>query len=433
LAALHGFEHNPRRTSLGGVTVSTQPAVPPGNAEGRIAVVDALRAVALFGIIVTHSEFEFLAGPHPSPTYGRVHEFDPLVSQLVAAFASGKFFSIFAFLFGLSFAIQLANATRKGTGFSGRFAWRLTVLLLIGAVHQMFFSGDILMFYALLGLLLIPMRNVRSGILLGVALLLLLNVFGLLLSLLQSGQSPEQQRAAAEIGAQFQQMGVRQFEIKSQGSLAELARMNFGEALAMKVGFLLFTGRLWITFGCFLLGMYAGRIGLFVDSEQNRRRMWRLLTVAGVVALPSTVYVLLSPASPTGPASTFNVFVVAVQQATLSAFYVAAATLLFWRQQGRGLLGALVPMGKMGLTTYLMQTAFGVIVFYGIGFGLMGQLGSGVAVACGISFFVAQAFMARAWLARYSLGPVEWLWRSLTYFRLQPLVRRPVAPTVAVT
>jgi uncharacterized protein len=433
VAAPHGFEHNRLAHSLGGATVSTQSAVPPGNAEGRIAVVDALRAVALFGIIVTHSEFEFLAGPNPSPTYGRVHAFDPLISQLVAAFASGKFFSIFAFLFGLSFAIQLANATRKGAGFSGRFAWRLIVLLLIGAVHQVFFSGDILMLYALLGLLLIPMRNVRSGILVVVALLLLLNLPGMLLSTLQSGQSPEQQRAAAEIGAQFQQLGQRHFEIKSQGSLAELARINFGEALAMKGGFLLFTGRLWITFGCFLLGMYAGRIRLFVDTEQNRRRMWRLLTVAGAVALVSTTYTLLSPAAPMGPASPTTVFIVAVQQATLSAFYVAAATLLFWRQQGRGLLGALVPMGKMGLTTYLMQTAFGVIVFYGIGFGLMGQLGSGVAVACGIAFFIAQAFMARAWLARYSLGPVEWLWRSLTYFRLQPLLRRPAAPAVVVS
>ena len=413
--------------------MSTQPAVAPGNAEGRIAVVDALRAVALFGIIVTHSEFEFLAGPDPSPTYGEVHAFDPLVSQLVAAFASGKFFSIFAFLFGLSFAIQLANATRKGTGFSGRFAWRLTVLLLIGAVHQMFFSGDILMLYALLGLLLIPMRNVRSGMLVGVALLLLLNVPGLLLTMLQPGPSPEQQRAAAEIGAQFQQMGQRHFEIKSQGSLGELARINFGGALALKGAFLLFTGRLWVTFGCFLLGMYAGRIRLFVDTEQNRRRMWRLLAVVGPVALLSTTYTLLSPTAPMGQASAFTVFMVAVQQAALSAFYLAAATLLFWRQQGRGVLGALVPMGKMGLTTYLMQTAFGILVFYGIGFGLMGQLGSGLAVACGIAFFIAQVFLARAWLARFSLGPVEWLWRTLTYFRLQPLLRRPAAPAALVS
>lgn len=394
--------------------------------EGRIAVVDALRAVALFGIIVTHAEFEFLAGPEPSPTYGQVHAFDPLVSQFVAAFASGKFFSIFAFLFGLSFAIQLDNATRKGAAFSGRFAWRLGVLLLIGFVHQMFFTGDILMFYALLGLLLIPMRKVRNKVLVGVALVLLLNLPGVLFAALQASQtpSPEQQRTAQEMTLFFQQMGERHFKIKSQGSLAELVRINLGEALALKGGFLIFSGRLWITFACFLLGMYAGRIRLFVESEQNRARMWRLLTIGGAIALVSTAYTLFSGAAPMGAASPLNVFMVAVQQATLSAFYVAAATLLFWRQHGRGLLGALVPMGKMGLTTYLMQTAFGAVLFYGVGFGLMGQLGSGVAVACGIAFFIAQVFFAHAWLRHFSMGPVEWLWRSLTYFRRQPLVRR---------
>jgi uncharacterized protein len=394
--------------------------------EGRIAVVDALRAVALFGIIVTHAEFEFLAGPDPSPTYGQVHAFDPLVSQLVAAFASGKFFSIFAFLFGLSFAIQLDNATRKGAAFAGRFAWRLGVLMLIGLVHQMFFTGDILMFYALLGLLLIPMRKVRNTVLVVVALLLLLNLPGVLLGVLQSSlaATPEQQSAAAEMALRFQEMGQRHFEIKSQGSLAELVRINLGEALALKGGFLIFTGRLWITFGCFLLGMYAGRIRLFVDSEQNRARMRRLLAIGGAIALVSTAYTVSSGAAPMGAPSPLDVFMVAVQQASLSAFYVAAATLLFWRRHGAGLLGALVPMGKMGLTTYLMQTAFGVVLFYGIGFGLMGQLGSGVGVACGIAFFVAQAFFARVWLRHFSMGPVEWLWRSLTYFRWQPLVRR---------
>ena len=102
----------------------------------RIEVVDVLRAFALFGIMVTHSGMEFLVGPTPYENFGRVHSFDPVVQQVVSLLTTGKFFMIFSFLFGLSFAIQIDNAARKGTAFAGRFAWRLTVLLLIGCVHS---------------------------------------------------------------------------------------------------------------------------------------------------------------------------------------------------------------------------------------------------------------------------------------------------------
>jgi uncharacterized protein len=117
-----------------------------------------------------------------------------------------------------------------------------------------------------------------------------------------------------------------------------------------------------------------------------------------------------------------------VQQVSLSAFYVAAVTLLYWRRPSSGLLPALAPLGKMGLTTYLGQTAFGVLLFYGLGFGMLGKLGVAAAVGAGIAFFILQILLARAWMVRFSLGPVEWLWRSLTYFKLQPNTRRATQP-----
>ena len=128
----------------------------------RIAVVDVLRAYALFGIIVTHSVTGFLAGQPPSPDFMTFSSFDRVVSQLEHLLTFGKFFTIFSFLFGLSFAIQLRNATQKGVGFSGRFTWRLLVLALIALVHGAFFTGDILIIYALLGLLLIPFRKLKT-------------------------------------------------------------------------------------------------------------------------------------------------------------------------------------------------------------------------------------------------------------------------------
>jgi uncharacterized protein len=107
----------------------------------------------------------------------------------------------------------------------------------------------------------------------------------------------------------------------------------------------------------------------------------------------------------------------------MAAFYVSAVTLLFWRQPARGLLPALAPMGKMGLTTYLTQTVFGLFLFYGIGLGLLGKLGVAPGVVLCLAFFVLQVFAAQWWLQRFSMGPVEWLWRTLTYFKLQPLNR----------
>ena len=107
---------------------STSALSVPGD---RIAVVDVLRAYALFGIIVTHSAAGYLAGQPPSPDFMLFSPADRLVSQLEHLLTFGKFFTIFSFLFGLSFAIQLRNATQKGVGFSGRFTWRLIVLALI--------------------------------------------------------------------------------------------------------------------------------------------------------------------------------------------------------------------------------------------------------------------------------------------------------------
>ena len=133
---------------------------PSGN---RLVIVDALRAVALLGIIVTHASTGFLVGPPPVPDFMSLSALDRVIAKWVPILVEGKFFTIFSFLFGLSFAIQLERARRAGKPFAGRYAWRLLVLMGIGFVHSLFFGGDILMIYALLGLLLLPVHKLRRG------------------------------------------------------------------------------------------------------------------------------------------------------------------------------------------------------------------------------------------------------------------------------
>jgi uncharacterized protein len=108
----------------------------------------------------------------------------------------------------------------------------------------------------------------------------------------------------------------------------------------------------------------------------------------------------------------------------MAAFYASVVILLFWRAPS-GPLSALAPLGRMGLTTYLTQSAFGLLVFYGFGLGLLGRLGITSCVALAIAFYLLQLAVCRWWLKRFSMGPVEWLWRSLTDLKIRPLQHPP--------
>ncbi len=397
----------------------------------RIAVVDVLRAFALFGIVITHAGMGFLAGRPPKPGFMAFTPLDQWVDLVTRLFFVGKFFTIFSFLFGLSFAIQLANAARKGDSFSGRFTWRLILLALIALVHGAFFSGDILIIYAVLGLLLIPVQKLNTKVLAAVAIVLVLNVPGLILGLSRANvpaPAPSATPSAAPAGSSPQ----RQFDIKQQGTVGELVYLNLTESLPGKVDYQVMTGRLWMTYGLFLLGLCAGRMQLFKDSDAHRKFFHRLLIGTGTLAVITTVIATLKPAAPASSnlADVLATFSFSVQQASLSAVYLGLVTLVFWRQPARGLLPQLAPMGKMGLTTYLLQTVFGITLFYGIGFGMLGHLGTAAAVAAGIAFFVVQILLSRWWMAHFSMGPVEWLWRSLTYFKWQPNSRAAVGATL---
>jgi uncharacterized protein len=381
----------------------------------RIAVVDVLRAVALLGIIVTHAEMGFLAGPSPTQDFMQFGAADAAVHRWVSILVESKFFSIFSFLFGLSFAIQLDRARQRGAAFSARFAWRLTLLFVIGIAHQLLFNGDILMIYAVLGLLLIPLGKVRTGVLLAVALLLVSNAPGLVQGLARIDApppTPEQKQASAKLGEIFTVGGQALYAATKSGSFSDIARANYTHGLEMKWAYQVYSGRLWITFGCFLLGLCAGRASLFRESESSRRFFGRLLAIAGGLALASTALVTQNiPSSQL--TSTLLQFASNLQKLALAAVYVAAITLLFWRRP-QGLLRQLAPLGKMGLTTYLMQSIFLAALFYGVGFGLMGEIGSAAAAALGVAIFFLQFLIARWWLARLTMGPIEWLWRSAT-------------------
>lgn len=397
----------------------------------RIAIVDILRAIALFGIIINHASLSFLAGMEPDPQFNILSALDRIVIDLAELFTFGKFFAIFSFLFGLSFAIQLDSAARRGASFAGRFAWRLAILFAIGFVHSLFFSGDVLMIYALLGLLLIPCRKWKNKTLLITGIILVLNVPGMLLGALQLSvtPSPEQQETARQFQESFAQQAKEQYRIKQSGTVSELIEMNLTQSNLSRALFMIFTGRLWITFGYFLLGMLAGRVMLFRQSAEHARLFSKLLVWSGVVAFITSIIYVLYP-SKFQEASLANLLSYSsytLQQSSLATFIVCCITLWYWRRPTGVVWSSLAATGRMGLTTYLLQTVFGVILFFGVGFGLLGKIGAAASVASGIAFFFVEILLATWWLNRFKMGPFEWLWRSLTYFKIQPNNRSQIA------
>lgn len=417
-------------------------------ASNRIALIDALRGFALFGIIINHIAMGFLAGP-PPPGNEQFNIHSPLDSGLnTAAFylTFGKFFTIFSFLFGLSFAIQLAKTAKKEGSFTLRFLWRLMILFAIGFVHNMFFSGDILVIYAALGLLLLPARYLGNKVLLPLALLLVVNTPSLIQSLLQlNAPPPSQAQIAANIegGKAFAKVAQEQFSIKQSGSLFQVLQMNAIGALVMKLWFQVMTGRLWVTFGLFLLGMYAGRKKIFQYNAANQQFFKRLCLWSGLTALASTIFAAFYGNPFGGAGSLLQVmgnFSFNIHQASLSAFYVSGIVLFYWKATKPVTLNLLVLVGQMGLTTYLLQSVFGLLLFYGFGLGLLGKIGVAASIGLGIGFFFLQILFAKWWMGRYQYGVVEWAWRSLTYFRMQPLRReekekaagQPAEPAVTI-
>jgi uncharacterized protein len=193
-----------------------------------------------------------------------------------------------------------------------------------------------------------------------------------------------------------------------------------------------------VTIGKFLLGFYAGRRRLFHEPERHLPFFRRLLVwglVAGVIGgAPGIVlrYLFVHKLI-SGPPS-WRWLLPPVQEAGmlgLGMFYVASITLLFQRPAFRRILSAFVPAGRMALTNYLSQTVISVALFYGFGLGLIGKIGPALCLAMTLGMFVIQMIWSRLWLSSFRFGPAEWLWRSMTYGRAQPMRVRQEQPREA--
>ena len=410
--------------------------------DNRIRMIDALRGLALAGIGIVHFGGQYLAFmPPANHAFSVQNPVDGLIEALLQIFIVGKGFGLFSLMFGLSFALQMQRAERRDPGhdFRRRFAWRLTILFAIGYVHSLFFSGDILTVYALLGIPMLLFYRVPDRWLLVAAALLLLGTPRIINRVVSGPMNPADAKAA-RVG--MEAAAVRHWDALAKGNVLEIVRNNGTEGLLNKWDFQMgFGGRGYQTFALFLIGLWAGRRRLFENAEANRALFKRVLrwTAALFFAVPLVggglvfLFARLSGAAQV-PQEQWNtsmwpaVLGLSVMDAwnnVLTIFYVAAFALLFLRPRWRSLLVRFESIGRVALSSYLMQTAVGAALFYGIGFGLLGRFGNSVSVPIGLVVVAAQVVVGKVWLEHFRFGPVEWLWRSLTWLRWQPFRIKP--------
>ncbi|MFP2925282.1 DUF418 domain-containing protein [Pyxidicoccus sp. 3LG] len=409
---------------------------PVGISE-RVALLDALRGFALCGVFVSNS-FMWFSGrtlmPRDQAQALMAPPLEVVVGSLYQFFVNQKFVTLFSFLFGLGFSIQLTRAEARGVPIVPLYMRRLLILLGIGLVHVFgIWMGDILHTYALVGFLLLLFRDRSDRTVLTWAFGLLLVMPLLVPAILRYGPMLLHGAEAAAEAAKARTAAEAALRTKLLEGLS--GESYWGAMWANGRYFVESFFRpnriLWmsIILSRFLFGLMAGRLLLLTDVEGRRHLHRRILTwglVVGVsINAPALIIQRLRTAKVWTPPDNVWMFLLNSAQeigyVALAAAYVALFALLFQRERWRRLMSALGPVGRMALSMYLLESVVSVWLYNGWGLGFIGKLPPSRVVALSLGIFAVQVVLARWWLARFRFGPAEWLWRSLTYGRAQPM------------
>lgn len=393
----------------------------------RIPEVDALRGFALLGILLVN--VLMMASPYaPGGTVDPdATTLDRAVEGVVQALVVGKFYLMFSFLFGYSFTLQQDSAARDGASPVPRMLRRSLGLLVLGVLHAvLLYTGDILMTYALLGLVLIAARNCSPGAALRAARVVYGCASGFLL-LLGLGSLFMSDAEATELGVLPPEFAALVAEYR--GDPASVVRANIGQLPDAFLAVLLMGG---FVLGAFLTGLYCGKRRLLADTGRYAARMRRICVLGVALGLPGSVFMALAAGGVLGPRwSLLGSVVGMVTAPALTAAYVCGMLLFFRTARGGRAAVLLAPAGRMALTNYLTQSLVMALVFTAYGLALYDRLGAAVVELGALLLYGSQLALSKHLMARYRYGPVEWLLRAVTLARL-PRSRdehhKPVAP-----
>jgi uncharacterized protein len=407
----------------------------PVAASERIEAMDVLRGVALLGILLMN--IEAFVGPLMNAITGldpTLTGADRSVDAAIYVFVQGKFYLLFSLLFGMGFAVMMARARDAGRPFFSLYLRRTLALLAIGLVHLLLiWSGDILVVYALIALpLLLIFRTVPSSQLpYWMAGLYLLNVVGIFamsalgsIAQLEPTMAAEMDKALQYQAAEMQRLLDDQRTVYGTGSVVD-AIVQRGRDAATMVPTTLFAGGQIL--GMFVLGAWFVGSGA-IARPQSFPRFYAFLRW-GALPLGLALMLLSFWIMPTVEFDRLDATSGAATALGMTAALGMCLGYLAWILRGlESPLGAalrwVAPAGRMALTNYLAQSIVCTLVFYGYGLGLFEQLSRALQLPFVLALFAVQVLYSRWWLSRFRFGPMEWLWRAVTYGQWPPMRRR---------
>lgn len=376
----------------------------PVSTTERIQALDVLRGFALFGVLLAYTLWNL--GSPPAESYSQINI---LLDTALSALVDEKFYTLFAFLFGLGFSIQVQRADRRGINIVPFYFRRLLALALIGCVHALLLrNGDILLPYAVMGIFLLLFRRASNRTLL---------IAGIIAVLHQ------------QIARYAWHLSGIPFPALPQTNRESYLVDNFAWVRFWYTTAVVF----WpMCLPMFFFGLYLGRRQFFEKLESKVTTL-RVALVTGVVVSVLAYTLRIFLATKLGP-SVFSPVLWHIHAWGLATCYASTLLLLLQTQHGKRWVTPLGLVGRMALTNYLLQAL--IIVPTCIELKLFDRVTPDLALLLTLIVWSIQVPFSVWWLRRFHFGPAEWLWRSITYGRLQPMrvvVKLKAASSLAPT
>jgi len=468
------------------VSSSLEPNLQPLGKDKRIDALDILRGLALVGILLMNIEWFNRAIVSLGQADTSLSGIDHAIGWLIRCFVEGKFYKLFALIFGMGFAVMLLRAKKAGRPFGAWFARRMLVLLVIGLAHMIFlWGGDILHDYALAGFvllawvtfkksdnprayiklaltwLMIPIFIISFG---GVILGMVLNdaeyqdmwqnelavftavekklAYGIEdVSLINSAEQNQETSLETSTNKETNAQDIAdavQYRKDLQADILEedtaFTQQDYWKATEYRFDFtvykLMFSPvmALVVLMPIFILGFWLVMTEKITKHQQNQTFFKTLARVGLLAGIPLNIASILIIQHPAADISIVlqgvGQILFFIAQYMLSAGYLGLVVCALNKHRWQKILSVFSPLGQMALTNYLMHSVILTSLFYGYAGGQYGEISRAPQMLLVFGIIIFQLFFSKWWLNQYRFGPMEWAWRSLTYKKRQPMKRQ---------